>query len=104
VIIMIVNNRIEGTRISVWDILHYLEAKWSPSEIAAALNVTEAQVAEAALFIEDHQDDVLRVHHEIEGRKARGNPPDIRAKTAKSRSKLQAWLKHRHETNTSHGA
>jgi uncharacterized protein (DUF433 family) len=97
---MIVNNRIEGTRISVWDILHYLEAKWSHAEIAAALNVTETQVAEAATYIEDHQNDVLRVHHQIEARKARGNPPDIRAKAAKSRSKLQVWLKHRHQTNT----
>ena len=100
---MIVNNRIEGTRISVWDILHYLEAKWPHAEIADALNVTEAQVAEAAIYIEDHQDEVLRVHHQIEARKARGNPPDIRAKAAKSQSKLQAWLKHRHKTNTSHG-
>jgi uncharacterized protein (DUF433 family) len=97
---MIVNNRIEGTRISVWDVLHYLEAKWSHSEIAAALNVTEAQVAEAAIYIEDHRDDVLRVHHEIEARKSRGNPPEIRAKAAKSRNKLQEWLKHHRETNT----
>jgi len=101
---MIVNNRIEGTRISVWDVLHYLEAKWSHSEIAAALNVTETQVAETATYIEDHRDDVLRVHHQIEARKSRGNPPEIRAKAAKSRTKLRQWLEHHHETNSSHGA
>ena len=58
---MIVNNRIEGTRITVWDVLHYLEAKWTHPDIAATLNVTEAQVAAAATYIEAHRDEVLRV-------------------------------------------
>jgi len=40
------------------------------------------------------------VHRQIENRKARGNPPDILAKAAKSRAKLQEWRKHHHETNT----
>jgi len=40
------------------------------------------------------------VHRHIEDRKARGNPPDILAKAAKSRAKLQEWLKHHHETKT----
>jgi hypothetical protein len=31
---MIVNNRIAGTRITVWDVLHYLETGWSRSEIS----------------------------------------------------------------------
>lgn len=97
---MIVNNRIEGTRISVWDVLHYLEAGWSHSEIAATLKLTEDQVVTAAHYIEDHRDDVLRAHRQIEARKSRGNPPEIRDKAAKSRAKLQDWLKHHLETNT----
>jgi uncharacterized protein (DUF433 family) len=97
---MIVNNRIEGTRITVWDILHYLESGWSHPEIAATLKLTEAQVETAATYIEDHRDEVLRVHRQIEARKSRGNSPEIRAKAAKSRAKLQEWLKHHHETNT----
>ena len=58
------------------------------------------QVAAAARYIEAHRDEVMMVHRHIEDRKARGNPPDILVKAAKSRAKLQAWLKHHHETNT----
>ena len=97
---MIVQNRIAGTRITIWDVLHYLETGWSRPEIAATLHLTEAQVAAAASYIEDHQDEVMVVHRHIEDRKARGNPPDILAKAAKSRAKLQAWLTHQHETKT----
>jgi uncharacterized protein (DUF433 family) len=97
---MIVNNRIEGTRITVWDVLHYIETGWSRPDIAATLNLTGAQVAAAVRYIEDHRDEVMVVHRQIEERKACGNPPKIRAKVAKSRAKLQDWLKHHHETNT----
>jgi uncharacterized protein (DUF433 family) len=97
---MIVQNRIAGTRITIWDVLHYLEAGWSRPDIAATLYLTEAQVAAAASYIEDHRDEVMVVHQQIEDRKARGNPPDILAKVAKSRARLQEWLKHHHETNT----
>src|SRR5215510_5540933 len=97
---MIVQNRIAGTRITIWDVLHYLEAGWSRPEIAATLRLTEAQVAAAARYIEEHRDEVMVVHRQIEDRKARGNSPDILAKEAKSRAKLQDWLKHYQETNT----
>ena len=97
---MIVQNRIAGTRITIWDVLHYLEAGWSRPDIAATLHLTEAQVAMAARYIEDHRDEVMVVHRHIEDRKARGNPPDILAKATKSRAKLQEWLKHHYETNT----
>ena len=97
---MIVQNRIAGTRITIWDVLHYLETGWSRPEIAATLHLTEAQVAVAARYIEEHRDEVMVVHQQIEDRKARGNPPDILAKVAKSRARLQEWLKHHHETKT----
>ena len=97
---MIVKNRIAGTRITIWDVLHYLEAGWSRPEIAATLHLTEAQVAAVVRYIEDHRDEVMVVHRQIEDRKARGNPPDIVAKAAKSRAKVQEWLKHHHETKT----
>jgi uncharacterized protein (DUF433 family) len=97
---MIVHNRIAGTRITIWDVLHYLEAGWSRFEIAVTLRLTEAQVAAAIRYIEDHRDEVMVVHRQIEDRKARGNPPDILAKAAKSRAKVQEWLKHHHETQT----
>jgi uncharacterized protein (DUF433 family) len=97
---MIVQNRIEGTRITIWDILHYLAAGWSRPDIAATLHLTEAQVAAAARYIEDHRDEVMVVQRQIEDRKARGNPPEILAKAAKSRAKLQEWLTHHHKAKT----
>jgi hypothetical protein len=95
---MIVNHRIAGTRITVWDILHYLETGWSCPEIATALHVSEAQVEAAAHYIEEHKVELLVVHRQIEERKARGNPPAIMTRLAKSRATLQAWLKQHHET------
>lgn len=97
---MIVQNRIEGTRITVWDVLHYLTAGWSCPDIAATLHLTEAQVAAAASYIEEHREEVMVVQRQIEGRKARGNSPAIRAKAAKSKAKLQDWLTHHHKANT----
>ena len=97
---MIVNNRIAGTRITVWDVLHYLETGWPCPEIAATLHLSEAQVEAVAQYIEDHKEELLVVHRQIEERKARGNPPAITAKLAKSATKLQEWLKQHHETKT----
>jgi uncharacterized protein (DUF433 family) len=96
---MIVNNRIAGTRITVWDVLHYLESGWSQPDIASALHLSEAQVGAALEYIDAHRDGVMKVHQQIEARKARGNPPDIRAKVAKSRVRLQDWLKQQRESN-----
>jgi uncharacterized protein (DUF433 family) len=97
---MIVKNRIAGTRITVWDVLHYLETGWSCPEIAATLHLSAAQVEAVAQYIEAHKEELLVVHRHIEERKARGNPPAITAKLAKSRTKLQEWLKQHHETKT----
>ena len=59
---MIVHNRIAGTRITIWDVLHYLEAGWSRPDIAATLYLTETQVAAAARYIEDHREALMVVH------------------------------------------
>jgi uncharacterized protein (DUF433 family) len=97
---MIVNNRIAGTRITVWDVLHYLETGWSRPEIAATLHLSDAQVDAVARYIEDHKEELMAVHRQIEARKARGNPPEITSKLVQSSRKLQEWLKQHHETNT----
>gem|GEM_PF-1943382 len=97
---MIVKNRIAGTRITVWDVLHYLETGWSRPEIAATLHLSDAQLDAVARYIEDHKEELMAVHRQIEARKARGNPPEITAKLAQSSRKLQEWLKQHHETNT----
>jgi uncharacterized protein (DUF433 family) len=97
---MIVKNCIAGTRITVWDVLHYLETGWSRPEIAATLHLSDAQVDAVARYIEQHKEELMVVHRQIEARKAHGNPPEITAKSAQSRTKLQDWLKQHHETKT----
>jgi uncharacterized protein (DUF433 family) len=97
---MIVKNRIAGTRITIWDVLHYLETGWSSPEIAATLHLSDAQVEAVAQYIAEHKEELLEVHRQIEARKTRGNSPEITAKLTKSRTKLQAWLTQHHETKT----
>jgi uncharacterized protein (DUF433 family) len=97
---MIVKNRIAGTRITVWDVLHYLETGWSRPEIAATLHLSGAQVDAVARYIVEHKEELMVVHRQIEARKARGNPPEITAKSAPSSTKLQEWLKQHRETKT----
>jgi uncharacterized protein (DUF433 family) len=85
---MIVKNRVAGTRITVWDVLHYLETGWSQSKIASTLHLSDQQVEAVTRYIEEHRGELMLVHRQIEARKARGNPPEIAAKLACSRTKL----------------
>jgi uncharacterized protein (DUF433 family) len=97
---VIVNNRIAGTRITVWDVLHYLETGWSQPEIAVTLHLSDAQVDAVVGYLEDHKEEVMAVYRQIEARKMSGNPPAIITKLAQSSAKLQEWLKQHHEAKT----
>jgi uncharacterized protein (DUF433 family) len=89
----IVNNRIAGTRITVWDVYHYLEGgDWTLEEIASVLRLTLEQVEAAVRYIKEHQKEVLEVHREIEERNVRGNPPEIEAMVQESHARLLARL------------
>jgi len=93
----IVNNRIEGTRITVWDVLHYLENGRSVAEICRWLPITKEQVAAAIEYINDNREYVMDVHRRIEERNARGNPPEIEEKLAGTRRRMQQWLRERQQ-------
>src|SRR5260370_33666697 len=71
------NRRIAGTRISVYDVYYYLVDDWKPAEIAQLLRLSVEQVQAAIQYIQEHRAEVMAVHHEIEDRNARGNPPEI---------------------------
>ncbi len=88
----IVNNRIAGTRITVWDVPHYLEHGRSPEYIAGVLPITVEQVHATMRYIEDNKEFVMAVHRQIEERIARGNPPEIEAKLVESRAKRLALM------------
>jgi uncharacterized protein (DUF433 family) len=93
--VTIVNGRIDGLRITIYDIVHYLERGRSAERIAEILPLTLEQVQAAIRYIEEHKAEVMEVHRRIEERIARGNPPEIEAKLEQSRLKMEAWIRER---------
>src|SRR5206468_3480119 len=63
--LMIVNNRIAGTRLTVWDVLHYLETGWSSPEIAQTVHLSATQVEAVAQYIEAHTEELRVVQRQI---------------------------------------
>lgn len=100
----IVNNRIEGTRITVWDVLHYLENGRSAAAICRWLPITEEQVAAVVDYADENREYVMKVHREIEERNARGNPPEIRQKLAETRRRMEQWLKEKRQSRMEESA
>ena len=88
----IVNHRIDGSRVTVWDVLHHLDNNWAVQEIADVFGVSQDEVQAAIDYIMEHEDEVRDVHRQLEERNARGNPPEIEAKLAQARAKRLAWL------------
>jgi len=97
------NGKIAGTRSSVYDVIMYLEGGWTSNEIADILRVSPAQVQAAVQYIEEHREEVMAVHKEIEERNARGNPPEVEAKREASRVRMHAWLRERLQHNNQEG-
>ncbi|HUG90487.1 MAG TPA: DUF433 domain-containing protein [Planctomycetaceae bacterium] len=91
----ILNDRIAGTRITVWDVYLYLEAGCPVGEIAEELRISTDQVRDAVEFINRNREYVMAGHQKIEERIARGNPPEVEAQREKSAEKMRAWLEAR---------
>jgi uncharacterized protein (DUF433 family) len=91
----IIDGRITGTRSTVYDVYHYLQSGRRPEEIMEILRLRQDQLAVATRFIEEHAAEVHAAHIEIEERTARGNPPEVEAKLAQTRTRMEAWLKQR---------
>jgi uncharacterized protein (DUF433 family) len=93
--VAIINNRIDGLRITIYDVLHYLENGRTPEEITTYLPLTLEQVQAAQRYIEEHEEEVMAVHRQIEERIARGNPPEIEAMARESHARLMARVEER---------
>lgn len=99
---VIENHRISGTRITVWDVLHYLEHDWTITEIAEALQISAEQVQAAQQYIAENRDEVMAIHRQIEERNARGNPPAIESRRNETRKRVQEWRKKHRTEQESH--
>jgi len=83
---------IAGTRITVFDVLDYLQAGWDDKGIAVVLSLGTDQVRAAREYIENHPAEIQAEFQRIKERIARGNPPEVQAKLAAARAKLKARL------------
>lgn len=99
----IVNDRVDGTRITVWDVFMYLDEGWSAEQIAAELPLSLEQVEAAIAFIDENREYVLEGHRKIEERNARGNPPEIEEKRLQSRARVRAWFEQRRKERAGAG-
>jgi uncharacterized protein (DUF433 family) len=71
---------IEGTRITVYDILDYYKQNWHHSSIAIWLSLSSAQVLAAMAYIDTHNEEVWANYRIMLERDAKGNPPELQAK------------------------
>jgi uncharacterized protein (DUF433 family) len=71
---------INGTRITVYDVLDYVLECWPADRIAAWFNLRTEQIEAAVEYAREHKIEVLKDYIEILERCERGNPPELQAK------------------------
>jgi uncharacterized protein (DUF433 family) len=94
---------IEGTRITVYDVLDYLEEGWPTSEIAHFFHLGKDQVDAAVRYIEEHRDEVTEQYQRILERCARGNPPELQAKLDAGHERFLAMVRERQRVDSRGG-
>jgi uncharacterized protein (DUF433 family) len=96
---------IEGTRITVYDILDYHLDGWHRDMIAVTFDISSDQVEVALRYIDEHRDEVMAVYQKILERDERGNPPELQARLDAIRGTARAKLRELHaarERNAGH--
>jgi uncharacterized protein (DUF433 family) len=94
-----------GTRITVYDIMDYLEMGWSHTRMAAFLRLSSSQVLAAIDYIKQHEAEVRAEYQKMLDRDAQGNPPELQAKID---ARHAYWapifeeMKRKHEAKKSH--
>jgi uncharacterized protein (DUF433 family) len=79
-----------GTRITVFDVLPYLQKGWHHTYIAAIFSISSAEVLALSRYIEDHEAEVLATNARILARIAQGNSPEVEAMRQRSHARLLA--------------
>ncbi len=86
---------IAGSRITVFDILDYLQEGWDPMQIALFFRLSTRQVDAAVRYIEEHNAEVMDEYRRILERCARGNPPELQAKLDAGHEQFLAMVRER---------
>jgi hypothetical protein len=68
------------------------------------VGISLEQVRAAVAYIDEHKAGVMATQRQIEDRIARGNPPEIKAKLAATRAKLESWLEQRQASEQESGS
>ena len=84
---------IEGTRITVYDVLDYVSQGWHRDRIAALFRLSSRDIQAALDYIDQHHDDVMASYQRICARqKEYVYAPDVAAKIAASRHRAHTRL------------
>jgi uncharacterized protein (DUF433 family) len=84
---------IEGTRITVYDVLDYVSQGWHRDRIAALFRLSSRDIQAALDYIDQHYDDVMASYQRICARQQEyPYTPDVAAKIAVSRQRAQTRL------------
>jgi uncharacterized protein (DUF433 family) len=98
---------IAGTRITMYDVLDYLQAGWRYDQIAGLFRLPPDDSQAAIQYIEDHKEEIMTTYQQILARHRHVQyPPEAEAKLARHRQKVQAKLAEiqaRHQAERVHG-
>ena len=84
---------IEGTRITVYDVMDYLQEGWRYDQIAGLFRLPPDDIQAAIAYIEAHEEEVTTAYRQILARHCNVQyTPEVEAKLARNRQKLQAKL------------
>lgn len=84
---------IEGTRITVYDVMDYLEAGWRYDQIAGLFRLPSDDIQAAIDYIETHKEEVVTAYQKILARHRNVQySPEVQEKLAQNRQKLQDKL------------
>jgi len=95
--------RIEGSRITVFDVLDYHKHDWPANDIARLFKLTTRQIEVAIEYIGEHKEEVWEVYNQILERHARGNPPELQAKLDEGHERFLAMVKARRDPKKQEG-
>ena len=83
---------IEGTRITVYDVMDYYVEGWPATRIAVRLGLGTPDIQAAIDYIDAHRAEVDAKHRKIVENGLRGNPPELQAKIDARRPIVQAKM------------
>ncbi len=81
---------IEGTRITVYDVMDYYLDGWPASRIAIRLSQGTPEIEAAIEYIEAHRTEVEADYRKIVARAEQGNSPEVQAIVDANRAHVEA--------------